>query len=251
MKALLVMLVMGPLLAALAIAFVLAGGRHLPHAPSEPPRTTAVLIDTTDPWTDSQRAFLKDHLRELAHGVGRGQRLSIYLLSGASLSPQELWRTTSPGTAKDANRWTEGDAYLEERFSAEVLAPLDSVLLRLEAADSAACSPILESFWQLSQYSEFASTPRPATLFVASDLLQNTSGPGGFSFYRADRSFFGPDGALRNPKWKAGLTGITVTVWWLRRDRDEVLQGPALLAAYTDYFEYCGADSVTYLAVAP
>ena len=243
-------------LAVLVIAAALLAAAEVPASPrpkaapagSGAAGCTAILIDTTDPLTVAQQSAVKRQLHALAHDLRRGELWTFYRMSGATRSPQELGSGTSPGSAREANGWTEGSAFMERRFKVEVIDRLDSLLAITAGQESSAVSPILEAVWQITCLSQFSRVTGPRTLVVVSDLVQNTNS---FSFYRGENTFFTPAGELRDPKWIADLKDVEVEVWWIQRDRDATLQGPQMVSAYTSYFNARGASSVQFTAVAP
>ena len=155
----------------------------------------------------------------------------------------------SPGQAGEAAPFREGPGYLQARFRREIEGPLDSLLLAEAAgADTAACSPILEALWQVTNYSDYAQTSGPKTLAIFSDGIQNTPR---FSFYRADTTFLTPQGELGDTRWRAALGSTTVDFYLLLRDRDVALQ-PQIVEAWERFFEFSRAKArFTMLGGAP
>jgi hypothetical protein len=235
----------------LALAVLLLGAsiyvfatQHAASAPStEPPvRATLIFLDLTDALSDAQTAVLRSLLSQVIEQLSLGEQLSVYVLSGQAQSPRRIFQVTSPGRARDANPLTEGSQYLEDRFREEVLVPVDSILTTLSKADTSRTSPILEGFWQVTTYSDFARVTGPRRLVAVSDFIQNTAG---FSFYRqADRTLFNRDGDLRDAAWEAKLSGVTFQGFVLLRPRDSRIQTPAFFQEWTRWSEQCGGTPI-------
>ena len=212
-------------------------------------RSTLVLVDLTDRLSGDLLAGAREALRSVAGRLHRGEPLTVYVLSGRSLSPRRVWSAVSPGQAGEAAPFREGPGYLQARFRREIEGPLDSLLLAEAAgADTAACSPILEALWQVTNYSDYAQTSGPKTLAIFSDGIQNTPR---FSFYRADTTFLTPQGELGDTRWRAALGSTTVDFYLLLRDRDVALQ-PQIVEAWERFFEFSRAKArFTMLGGAP
>lgn len=247
MKSLLVMIAAAVVLFG-ASAILIASKRH-PGPPSAlaSAGATALVIDATDPLTPSHLVHLRARLRKLGEGLRRGERLSVFVLSGDSPSPRELQTITNPGRGCDAHPFTEGAAVLDRRFATEVLQQLDSLVTVVARCDTSRQSAILEALWQITHYSDFAHQQGPRHLVLVSDLIENTRS---FSLYsQGNADFFSANGTLQDDRWVASLKGASVDVICLLRPRDAPLQGPSLFSLWARYFEHCGATSTTFLAV--
>lgn len=240
MKTQLTLIAVGVLLFVASIVGIAVQHRNASAPDRASAGMTVMLIDATDPPTAGHRAWLTQRLRQVGERMRRGERLTVYVLSGQSSAPRELLTITNPGRARDAALLTEGGQVLDRRFTLEVLQPVDSLMTVAARCDTSRQSAILEALWQISNYSDFARETGPRHLVLVSDLLQNTPG---FSLYAPGSSdFFTPAGKLRDSGWEARLGGTTVEVFCLLRPRDEALQGPALIAQWVRYFKHCGVE---------
>lgn len=213
------------------------------------PRTIAILLDLTDRLGVESLAQHKDFAHRAVADMRRGDSVSVYILDGKSQKPRQVWCAASPGRGSDAHALTEGRAFMERRFHAELIHPLDSLLVVAAAScDTSTTSGLLEAVWMVARHSPFAEASGPRSLVVVSDFIQNSSL---FSFYREPAaSFFSPDSTLRFPEWAVDLRGVVVLGEMLLRDRDSAIQSPHLVDEWTRLVEsYGGSLTLTMVPV--
>ncbi len=136
-----------------------------------------LLIDKTDPWDKHTRQRLGTIIRRIKNSLNRYERLSIFVLDATgTYSPSPRFDMCNPGRGNQANKLTENDRRVQQKFEAQFAAPLDALLTSLMTPGTAPSSPIVETIHGLR-----GDNPREK-LIIVSDMMQNSEE---LSFYGA------------------------------------------------------------------
>jgi hypothetical protein len=202
---------------------------------------TIVLIDRTDPFTDSQLARIRQTIARVRAGLAVHARLSIHLLTAdptAAATP--VFDLCNPGDGSTIDPLTGNPRRAQERYQTEFGAPLDRVLTELATPQDAPRSPIIEAVAQLGWATDFSPNTPNRRLVVVSDLLQNTADA---SFYRRIPDI---EDVLRSPAGRrllaAGFKGMRIELVRLRNPEAALHRGPNVLAFWLQLLRSAGAE---------
>ncbi len=121
--------------------------------------------------------------------------------------------------------------------------PLVSVLRSVPAHAGANRSPILSAIQELSEQDEFAGRVAARRLVVVSDLFENSAAT---SFYRQRPDFNAVRALPTFAALRANLRGASVEVLYITRPGDGQIVGVRVREFWREYFQLCGAGSVTF-----
>lgn len=191
-----------------------------------------VLVDMTDPMSAHAARGARVQVAKALAELKRGDELAVFVLDVQSPIPREVWWVVSPGRGSEANPWTEGPEYMEERFQEQVAAPLDSVLVVAMAERSPTSATALgDAIAETYVSGECAKSPNRRRLIIVSDFVENSAR---FSFYRQRAARALPFATLN-------LVGGSVEMIVVLRQRDALVQNAHLLGLWIRWFKSCGA----------
>ena len=180
-----------------------------------------VLIDTTDPLNDAQKAALDLILTRLAEKeTPPGYLVSVFVLGEHfKTDAKPLIELCNPGTEQGHSELSENLSQIRRRYRDRFLQPLFAQTEQMLRNQSAKESPILEMLQMVSLNSIARhDVDGPRRLIVLSDLLQNSKP---LSMYReipAYADFAKTDYA---GKTRIGFAGVEVEVWLLQNTTGE------------------------------
>lgn len=199
-----------------------------------PPLQTVILIDKTDPLTETHLVALAKIINSEKDRLPRHGHLQIVVLESELSMRFSLCR---PGDGNDANVWKENPERLQQAFEKRFAKPLNELLAQLTLGSAAPHSPIMEAIETVAI--GFAATVPTKRLIVVSDMLQNT---GTISHYHQDQRAPG-----QKPSSIANLQGVAVEILYLQRDRR--LQDQAHHEFWKAYFAASKAASLRWTPI--
>jgi hypothetical protein len=209
-----------------------------------PSAHTVVLLDSTDPLTETQRAEALRTVTAARERLGEGERLSLYVLRAPRpQAPAEIVTLFSRCRPRDGSGPigpTDNPRILKDIFEADFARPAEEAIAQMiEPAPAATTSPIVEALHQVATSREFAPAGADRELIIISDLLQKSealdqyskSAPKTFDRFRQSNSQY--LSAIDN------LAGMRVRVLQLS-SRYPGLQTPARASFWEAYFKAAG-----------
>ena len=202
---------------------------NLCPANQEPPRTTVLVLDTSDPLNPKQREVFARLVKEMQEPggppdfrVAPGEALVVYELTQNLADAKPLLRVCNPGDKPDDWAWsrelTEGKAIALRRWQRfrESVEPLFAP----KEATAQPRSPIIEFLGVVVP--RYAPSVRVGSatrthLIVYSDLLQHSDALSHYGDY-PDAEAIAKTTGLRH--MKTDLTGVEVSLYRLERTRD-------------------------------
>lgn len=215
---------------------------------------TIVIVDKTDPFTDSQSAFLRTEIERIRDDMDEYEKLTIYVLNQSNFStPKPVFELCKPGTGEDANALYQNPQKIRQRFENRFGRPLEELLADLTKGDVADRSPIMEMIRNVSYRGDFdmgesneekgKSEDRGVKrqLVIISDMLQHMPE---FSQYQAPVTFeaFAKTEYFRHIR--ATLPGVVVHLIYLLRHGREKIQTASHLIFWEKFFRNAGAELV-------
>ena len=213
--------------------------------PKDGPHSIAVvLIDATDPLDAVQREDVSKLLDDIKNNIPRYGEIELFTVapSDGSLLVPEL-AVCNPGRGTDTSELYGNPRLMEKRWQTAFAAKTDEVLKRLLTSRTVDTSPILESIQQVAVQTFVGQRAGavPKQLIIVSDMLQNTAA---LSQYRGIESFGEFRQAPYYMKLRPNLSGVDVTVFYLRRLNAAHLQGRRHIEFWQEYFQDAGATLV-------
>lgn len=205
-----------------------------------PAAQIVLLVDTTDPFTPTQRLAFAALLRELGSvHVKKGELLSVFVLGeAADPSSEPVFEMCNPGNGDHANRWTSNPEKLRKRHDERFARPLEAIVERLDATKPAQASPIMEML-QVVAINGFRrnGVSGRKRLIVVSDMMQNTAS---YSHYRGDNDFHRFRELPYFQRVKTDLRTVSVELRYLMHS--PAIQNRKHAKFWEDYFREMGAS---------
>ena len=199
----------------------------------------AILIDSTDSLTSSQKSYALDRVASLANAVKQGAKVAVYVIKGEDEELIEpVFSRCSPRNPAHADPLIENLDRIQERFEQEFRKPLLAAVQQATSDAVASSSPILESIQAVSELREFSTIVPERRLLIISDMLQNTRG---CSHYQGDDYQESIACTRYASTVVANLSMVEVEIICLRRIQARALQTPSHTDFWEEYFDASGA----------
>lgn len=199
----------------------------------------ALLVDSTDPWSEEQLAGLRSRIRKIAATLRTGEKFAVFELPAiAPTIPKPKFAMCSPGNGSDADPMRQGTKLLRERFDTKFMLPLDAYVQSLRTLHSAPTTPLLEVLSALSLQDDFRLVAGRRVLYIGSDMLQNYAS---FSHYRMDIGSYADFAKTKHGnELAANLKGVEVHISYLINPVASMYQDKRHIAWYRDYVNASG-----------
>ena len=202
---------------------------------------TAILIDASDSFTQSQQQRLQAALDEIIADLTLHEWLGIYVLDSAnpSVTRPKIGKCY-PGGAAEANPLYQNPQQLQRALEENFAQPLAAAMRQIATASAEQDnSPILEMITAVATDTGYTATG-DRRLIIVSDMLHNTSQ---YSHYRGLPDF----AAFRQLDYAQAfldriLSGVKVEILHVRRPRDERLHSRRYISFWEEYFAAVGAS---------
>ena len=213
----------------------------------KPIPTTAILIDTSDPMTATQRLATRQFIQTLDQTsplrpepfISKGARIVGYLMTSEE-TPKRLIEICHPGNDDDRNKFSESERLFKMRL-ARFRNMIDAALKEgLEHQEELNQSPILESLAYIRASKDFPSSDLITdqnirhNVIVVSNLIQNS----GLTSHL--HGLDSPTAILK--KSPLSLRGIGVRVLFVADKNYHHLQTAQLKTWWRRYFAAAGAS---------
>lgn len=205
-----------------------------------PTGITAVLIDSTDPFTTIQQEYLQKFFDELQQSIEVRSMIQVYSASDYSNKGFEpIVSLCNPGDGATASQWTENPERIRKRWKELFDQPLHESVSKGLSRGSADSSPLMLMLQSMSiQAFPLSNQDIPQNLIIVSDMLEHTPQ---YSQYSDSQDF---DHVSRQSFFAhitPNLSGTTVTVLYVTRIGRENLQTTDHAEFWGQYFNHFGA----------
>ena len=201
---------------------------------------TVVLIDKTEAFTEGQRRFIKQQVKDIGDGLNLFEKLSIFVLDHQNFStPVAAFSLCNPGDGSSANALYENPRKIRQIFDQKFGAPLDGILDQLAEVQTSPRSPIMEMIQEISFLDDFRPSEEKRRLILVSDMLQHM--PGKFSQFAAYGRFADFKEISYARQVSANLDGFDVIVFYLLHGQFSKLQTRGHILFWEQFFQWTGA----------
>lgn len=205
---------------------------------SGPTSATVILMDLTDPLTETQRLQLRQKLNKEITQAEIGTLFSLGVVSDDAGKWGSQIAVCKPQSEVDANGLIQNPTDIGNRYQEKFLLPLNSALEAMMNASKAKQSPIMESLQALvADTPSFVTFGGSRKLILVSDLLQHSDV---LSFYRGDdwESFTASKDFARLAK---SLDGAAVSIYAIPRPAVDNVDQSAVEDFWARYFDFEGS----------
>ncbi len=202
------------------------------------PSHTIVLVDQSDPFNETDLAWVRALLEEEARSLPKYGRLTLSVPNAASpYDPVTVWSGCSPGSAAGANPIFQNPKMIEQAWQAKFHKPLmtraDEVLVDTVAPSS----PLMEAMFTLGDRPDFQAGVPARRLILVSDLMQHSKD---FSMYKTGTAWEAFEGSPLMDM-RPGLEGVAVVARVVPRQQ-YALQLGEVKAFWQRWFKDTGAE---------
>lgn len=207
------------------------------------PSVTAVLIDVTDPLSESQQTDTLEKLEGLCAGLPQYARLDLYVLA-KGLKAERLFSKCNPGVARGKTEASTNENVGKSKWKKLFRDRANTSLKTAMNKSGDDWSPIMETLNDVSGRS-FSEAPgaRENVLIIVSDMLQRSEM---LDQYVAGRRATDFKALSAKPYFSAtrptNLGGTSVRILYLRRRAVAHLQTQAHKEFWREFFTACGAS---------
>ena len=137
----------------------------------ELPPHTAIILDKTDEYDESQADLIADLIRRSRDRLEVGERLSMFELDAeGQFDPRGEFSLCNPGRGGQVNPLFRNPRMIEERYATLFETPMDAVIDDLVVPKEAPSSPILEAMARLGQTENFSPDAPARRIVIVSDM---------------------------------------------------------------------------------
>jgi hypothetical protein len=182
---------------------------------SGPVSETAILLDVTDPISDTTALDLKNQFQRIVTDIPVGGALDVYALTEQEGALTQTFHGCNPGSGATVDEWTSNPRLAQARWEKGFAQPLQDLAGKLTTGSAGNQSPIMAGIQKINLQA-FANVPsgKPKQLFIASDMIEHTPE---FSNYRDGVSFATFQQSAARDKFRTSLDGVTVKVLAFQR----------------------------------
>lgn len=239
--------IQGYIILACVFALLIAGGAYYIKAQSEAvvrnkidlcrddgfvARETAIVIDATDDFNESQALVIKKEFENIISKSLIDERFSLFVINEKLADNKPLIVACNAGDGSDKSNMTANLRRLkqawEEQFYNKIVNQIDELIGEHKADES----PIMEFIKYVSIESFYSSKAAEKRLIVVSDMLHHT---GSFSHYTTIEKFFDSPYAIEVRPY---LDNIGVEVLYVYRPQYANLQNRKHVEFWEQYFSY-------------
>lgn len=205
-----------------------------------PSRVTVLMIDTTDPLSVIQRAAVDARLRRLLGELKLNEQIAVYEIAATGDPLRPILTLCRPTKPDEQNELTGSRKQAQRTFETKFQQKVQNVLAQTLARSGSDRSPIMEAI-QGAAVASFLPNGGAETkrLILVSDMLEN--GTGG-SHYAGVPTFSNYSRTQEFARTHSDLSGVLVTVLYLRRDNAAALQTRAHKEFWAAWFDAQGAS---------
>lgn len=181
-----------------------------------PSAITAILLDVTDPISNTTAADLRNEFQGVVERVPVGGLLQVYTLTEKEGDLSVTFSGCNPGDGQNVDAWTSNPRLAQDRWQRGFQKPLEELSKRLQDGKAGQQSPIMAGIQKINL--EAFGLPKyqalPKTLIVVSDMVEHTPA---YSMYRAGASYTKYEQSGAQARFRTPLGNVDVRVLEFQR----------------------------------
>lgn len=181
-----------------------------------PTSRAVVLLDVTDPISETTALDLKNQFQRVVAGIPIGGAIDVYTLTEKEGEIERTFHGCNPGSGESADVWTSNPRLIQDRWEKGFRKPLDEIAGKLASGRSGEASPIMAAIQRIN-LDVFATMPEGAqkTLLIASDMIEHTPA---FSSYRDGLDYAAFEKSPAREKFRTALDGVSFRILAFQRE---------------------------------
>lgn len=203
-----------------------------------PHKEFVVLIDRTDPFSETQRKFVTQWILSLGQKQKQYERLSLYGLSAdeTSWNAEPHFSQCSPGN--QANELYETKSKILAAYKKHFEDPLKHVLPEVMTNAVSSTSPLIEMIESIAKRPELSGRVPQRHFVIVSDMMQNSPG---YTQYKLPIKYEEYEKLPFAKTHNVRLEGTTVTILYLEREQLQKYQDGVHVEFWERWFSDKGA----------
>ena len=204
------------------------------------PAHTVVLIDQSDPFSDSDVEWAWQLIFDEAQALKKNGRLTVLGINSDDPDQGvEVFSRCSPGSPRNANPIYENPQFIRQDWEQKFEQFMRAEVSRLMLNSQSPVSPLVEHLRGIQRRADFRDAAENRKILIISDLYQNSNL---YSMYDHGLNTSRFDAALDDAQFP-DLTGVEVALF--RVDRKRQIRGSDLVAFWTDVLSQRAHADVT------
>lgn len=180
-----------------------------------PKSETAILLDVTDPISDTTALDLRNQFQKIVADVPVGGAIDIYALTAKEGELIQTFHGCNPGSGANVDEWTSNPRLAQARWEKGFQKPLADIAGKLSVGEAGKLSPIMAAIQKINLEVFASAAPgMPKHLYIASDMLEHTDA---FSNYRDGASYQKFQASPARDKYRTSLDGVMVRILAFQR----------------------------------
>ncbi|WP_184355660.1 hypothetical protein [Rhizobium sp. BK602] len=180
-----------------------------------PKSETAILLDVTDPISDTTTLDLRNQFQKIVADVPVGGAIDIYALTEKEGVLVQTFHGCNPGSGASADEWTSNPRLMQARWEKGFQKPLADIAGKLNVGEAGKQSPIMAGIQKINlEVFAGASGSIPKQLYIASDMIEHTDA---FSNYRDGVSYRKFQSSPARDRFRTSLDGVKIRILAFQR----------------------------------
>lgn len=199
---------------------------------------TAVLLDLTDPLSETQQVRLKTIITNEVSSSTTDTMISLGVVSEDPSRWGARFTKCKPETGENANALYENPTIISERYAQEFTRPIQATLAAMLTGDSENQSPIMEALQSLaSETPDFTTARGQRKIIIVSDMLQHSDT---LSFYRGEGwDYFAEKNGVA--RLAGNLRNVTIEILRIPRVGNDIPSNEISEGFWSRYFDKQGS----------
>ncbi len=200
-------------------------------------RETALVIDATDSFSNSQALLVKKELESLLENALTDERFTLYVLGKEIDDNPDRFTVCNPGDGRDKSELTSNKRRLRQKWEELFFGRIVDAVDELTGEHHSNQSPILEMMKLVSIKSMYKSKAEEKRIVIISDMLQHTRR---YSHYKTTPDFFNFNATPYSIEQKPQLSDVDVEILYLIRGKDILRQNRGHISFWEQHVSTAG-----------
>lgn len=184
-------------------------------------RETAIVIDATDNYSQSQAILITKEIKKVLEDASVDERFTFYVLGERIGEYQERFSVCNPGDGRDKSELTSNKRRLRQKWEENFYHKIVDSVQGLIGEHVVERSPIMEMLKLVSLNTMYDSSARERQIILVSDMLHHTAQ---YSHYRQNANYESFKKMPYAMEVRPSLEGVELNILYLVRTKDLALQ---------------------------